>query len=171
MEQPNALIWGALDYSHIFMSSWWTDSVMHHVTHSRLTSVWTKSIRMSKWTSSSDTETVTLVRTVWGTSGQSFLADLLRDFKDGIRELDPKRLLHGWTKWVWTGTGSSTLFWHENAKHSNSPNVWTSAAEKSWKQFKLSWKSRGIVLSGCCGNPVIYGTNKNDINHSHFENI
>ena len=34
MEQPNDVIWGDLDYSHIFMSSWWTDSVMHHVTRS-----------------------------------------------------------------------------------------------------------------------------------------
>ncbi len=101
--------------------------------------------------------------------GHVTAADLLTHFKDGIRELDPKRLLHGWTQWVLTG--SSTLFWHENAKHRNSPNLWTSAAEKSWKQFKLSWKSHGIVLSDFCGNPVIYGTNKNDINHSHFENI
>ena len=46
------------------------------------------------------------------------------------------------------------------------PNLWTSAAEKSWKQFKLSWKSHGIVLSDFCGNPVLYGTNKNDINHN-----
>ena len=29
------------------------------------------------------------------------------------------------------------------------------AAEKSWKQFKLSWKSHGILLSDFCGNPVI----------------
>ena len=51
------------------------------------------------------------------------------------------------------------------------PNLWTSAAEKYCKQFKLWWKSHGIVLSDFCGNPVIYGTNKNDIIHSHFENI
>ena len=76
--------------------------------------------------------------------GHATAADLLTDFKDGIRELDPKRLLHGWTQWVWTG--SSTLFWHENAKHRNSPNLWTSAAEKSWKQFKLSWKSHEKVV-------------------------
>ena len=42
-----------------------------------------------------------------------------------------------WMDPVWTG--SSTLIWPENAKHRNSPNFWTSAAEKSWKQFKLSW--------------------------------
>ncbi len=37
--------------------------------------------------------------------------------------------------------------------------------------MEKSWKSHGIVLSDFCGNPVIYGTNKNDINHSRFENI
>ena len=46
--------------------------------------------------------------------GLATAADLLTHFKDGIKELDPKRLLHGCTQWVWTG--SSTLFWHENAK-------------------------------------------------------
>ena len=50
--------------------------------------------------------------------GHVTAADLLTHFKDGIRELDPKRLLHGCTQWVWTG--SSTLFWHENAKLRNS---------------------------------------------------
>ena len=37
--------------------------------------------------------------------------------------------------------------------------------------MEKSWKSHGIVISDFCGNPVIYGTNKNDINHSRFENI
>ena len=46
-------------YSHIFMNSWWTESVMHHVTQSRLTRVCTQSLR-SKLTSSSNTETVPL---------------------------------------------------------------------------------------------------------------
>ena len=35
----------------------------------------------------------------------------------------------------------------------------------------MSWKSHRIVLSDFCGNPVIYGTNKNDIHHSHFEDM
>ena len=30
--------------------------------------------------------------------GHATAADLLTHFKDGIRELDPKRLLHGWTQ-------------------------------------------------------------------------
>ena len=64
--------------------------------------------------------------------GQTTAADLLTHFKDGIRQLDPNR--------------SPTLLWHENAKHRNSPNFWTSAAEKSWKRFKLSWKSHGKVM-------------------------
>ena len=58
-------------------------------------------------------------------------------------------------------TGTPRTYEHRQLKsHGNSLNC----QEKSWK-------SHGIVLSYFCGNPVIYGTNKNDINHSHFENI
>ena len=54
---------------------------------------------MSKWASSSDTETVTLHgqdRVMYIGSeflGHATAADLLTHFKDGIRQLDPKRLL------------------------------------------------------------------------------
>ena len=58
-------------------------------------------------------------------------------------------------------TGTPRTYEHRQLKsHGNSLNCHGKVME-----------SRGIVLSGCCGNPVIYGTNKNDINHSHFENI
>ena len=51
-------------------------------------------------------------------------------------------------------TGTPRTFEHRQLKsHGNSLNC------------------HGIVLSDLCGNPVIYGTNKNDISHSHFENI
>ena len=168
MEQPNALIWGALDYSHIFMSS---DAPCYSVSFDECMNKISQNYQMDflvrYWDRDTGQDSVRCIGSEF--LGHGTAADLLTHFKDGIRELDPKRLLHGWTQWVLTG--SSTLFWHENAKHRNSPNFWTSEAGKSWKQFKLSWKSHGIVLSDFCGNPVIYGTNKNDINHSHFENI
>ena len=123
MEQPNALIWGALDYSHMFMSSWWTYSVMHHVTQSRLTSVWQKISQNEQkdfivryWESDTGQDSVRCIGSEF--LGHATAADLLTYFKYGIRELDRKRLLHGWTQWVWTG--SSTLFWHDNAKLRNS---------------------------------------------------
>ena len=155
VEQPNALlIWGALDYSHIFMrqNPWCT---------MLLSLVW-RVYGQNLSESANGLHRPILRR--WNWSGQvsvryrgsEFLgrataADLLTHFKNGIGQLDPKRLLqvsmHG------VNCGSSTLIWHESAKHRNSPNCWTSAAEKSWKQFKLSWKSHGIVLSDFCGNP------------------
>ena len=106
---------------------------------------------MSKWTSSSDTETVTLVSEVPRVEflGHATAADLLMHFKDGIRQLDPPGL-HGCSQCElevlhWSGmrtqnTGTPRTSEHRKLKsHGNS--------------FKLSWKSHGIVLSDFCGNP------------------
>ena len=54
--------------------------------------------------------------------GHATAADLLKHFKNGIRQLDPKRLLQVTRDGPSVNCGSSTLIWHEKAKHRNSPN-------------------------------------------------
>ena len=150
MEQPNALIWGALDYSHLFMSSWWTYSVMHQVTQSRLTSVWTKSLSMSKWTSSSDTETVTLsgqcevhrFRVSWpchcGRSSDAFQRWYRRagpkattPWMDPCSECELEVLHCSGTRTQ--NTGTPRTYEHRQLKsHGNSLNCHGKVIEKSW---------------------------------------
>ena len=85
---------------------------------------------MSKWTSLSDTVTVTLVRSVYFGSeflGHATAADLLTHFKDGIRQLDPKRLLQlevlHWSGTRMQNTETSQTSEHRQMKsHGNSLN-------------------------------------------------
>ena len=74
--------------------------------------------------------------------GHATAADLLTHFKDGIRGLEATT---PWMCQVSVNWKFYTVLARE-FKTQELPNLWTSAAEKSWKQFKLSWKSHGRVM-------------------------
>ena len=83
--------------------------------------------------------------------GHATAADLLTQFKDGItiRQLDPKRLLQV----SMDGPSVNWKFYTDLARERKKQELPKFLNIGSWKQFKLSWKSHGIVLSDFCGNP------------------
>ena len=79
--------------------------------------------------------------------GHPTVADLLTHSKYCIRQLDPKRLLHGWTQCElevlhWSGTRTQNTGTPRTSEH------------RQLKSHGNSLNCRGIVLSDFCGNPV-----------------
>ncbi len=98
VEQTMAFIWAALDYSHVFMRSWWTESVIApccSVTFDKCMNKISRTEQIDFIVRYWDIDTGQVSVRYLGSEflGHATAADLLTHFKDGITQLDPKRLL------------------------------------------------------------------------------